>query len=648
MEDIMVKTVKMTTFFALLAIIIAAASFLLPVTAGAAEAPLLTLTSTDASPVYGDDLNFTFDAQTDSGSGLASVLAGCTADDFELWYDGAALSCTIDIENKTIVCTDDIGAGDNTFTLKYIGTAITELVDLTTDSVVNIAKADASGVAAPTTSAITYGQTLGACTLSDGWSWADATVVPSVVNSGYAAVMNLTDDDNYDYSGGLCTYDENAHTLTYTVPVTVSKATPVITVTADITSGAAGEPVAVVATAENPDNNTLTDVPVPVLSYKVGDGAAQSFDGSFNIPADATVGAVITITAQTAESDNYAAASGTASVTVAPAVPVFDPADGTEFKKSLEISITCDAQGAAVYYTTDGTEPTESSTLYTAPFTVNATTTVKAIAVSGGISGEVVSATYTKKTASDSGSAGGGGGGGGGYGGGHYVGEYIPPEPELNGESMDWAKMAEALAKLPFGSETTIWLHGNYEVPVEVITAIADNELKVTFVVNNARSWFTDGADIEQPCAADLRVVQNKDIDASELTGLVGTRFSADGTNIPTDLITSFRKKHGGRFAYLYKKTDSGFVFDAAAKIGEGGKVSFPLSEGGDYVIMIKDHSPVFGDVNDDGLFTADDAWAVLMDYVELKEAPNPEQLDFNGDGKLTPADASAIAKALL
>ena len=50
-----------------------------------------------------------------------------------------------------------------------------------------------------------------------------------------------------------------------------------------------------------------------------------------------------------------------------------------------------------IYYTTDGTEPTAASTAYTAPFTVSATTTVKAIAVLNGQSSAVMEATYTYK-----------------------------------------------------------------------------------------------------------------------------------------------------------------------------------------------------------------------------------------------------------
>jgi hypothetical protein len=45
------------------------------------------------------------------------------------------------------------------------------------------------------------------------------------------------------------------------------------------------------------------------------------------------------------------------------------------------------AQGLEIHYTTDGTTPTSSSTLYTAPFAVNVPTTVKAIAVQGSTAG---------------------------------------------------------------------------------------------------------------------------------------------------------------------------------------------------------------------------------------------------------------------
>ena len=52
----------------------------------------------------------------------------------------------------------------------------------------------------------------------------------------------------------------------------------------------------------------------------------------------------------------------------------------TAFEESTTVTIKPDQSVAAIYYTTNGDEPTTSSTLYTGPFTLTETTTVKAIA----------------------------------------------------------------------------------------------------------------------------------------------------------------------------------------------------------------------------------------------------------------------------
>lgn len=52
----------------------------------------------------------------------------------------------------------------------------------------------------------------------------------------------------------------------------------------------------------------------------------------------------------------------------------------TSFEESTTVTIKSDKSVAAIYYTTNGDEPTTSSTLYTGPFTLTETTTVKAIA----------------------------------------------------------------------------------------------------------------------------------------------------------------------------------------------------------------------------------------------------------------------------
>ena len=86
--------------------------------------------------------------------------------------------------------------------------------------------------------------------------------------------------------------------------------------------------------------------------------------------------------------------------------------NGGSFSNSVTVTLTCATEGAAIYYTTDGSDPTMASTQYTAPFALTETATVKAIAVADGHSDSAIStATFTK---SSGGSTGGGGGGGGG------------------------------------------------------------------------------------------------------------------------------------------------------------------------------------------------------------------------------------------
>lgn len=80
------------------------------------------------------------------------------------------------------------------------------------------------------------------------------------------------------------------------------------------------------------------------------------------------------------------------------ATPKFDPATETAVEVGAKIEITCDTDGASIYYTTDETDPTESSTLYDAStgIIVNEAMTIKAIAVKEGLEpSKIATATYT-------------------------------------------------------------------------------------------------------------------------------------------------------------------------------------------------------------------------------------------------------------
>lgn len=76
-----------------------------------------------------------------------------------------------------------------------------------------------------------------------------------------------------------------------------------------------------------------------------------------------------------------------------PAAPVIS--GNQNFTGSTEVTITAE-EGASIYYTLDGTDPTKESTLYTAPFTITNSCTVKAIATYNAIVSPVGSVEFTK------------------------------------------------------------------------------------------------------------------------------------------------------------------------------------------------------------------------------------------------------------
>ena len=82
--------------------------------------------------------------------------------------------------------------------------------------------------------------------------------------------------------------------------------------------------------------------------------------------------------------------------TVTVEAPIFSP-EGGVYTSPQTVTLAVAAptmEGYSFYYTTDGTEPTTSSTLYTGPIEVSTTTTIKAIAVKDGETSLVATATY--------------------------------------------------------------------------------------------------------------------------------------------------------------------------------------------------------------------------------------------------------------
>lgn len=91
-------------------------------------------------------------------------------------------------------------------------------------------------------------------------------------------------------------------------------------------------------------------------------------------------------------------------VNVAPTVAITPTSTtyGAGTSQAITITGSDDKVGYTIYYTTDGSTPTASSSVYTAPINASSTTTVKAITIdSEGLSSDVASQTYTFQTLGD-------------------------------------------------------------------------------------------------------------------------------------------------------------------------------------------------------------------------------------------------------
>ena len=88
-------------------------------------------------------------------------------------------------------------------------------------------------------------------------------------------------------------------------------------------------------------------------------------------------------------------ASGSYIITGKVDVPTFSPSPGT-YSSAQAVTINCTTSGVNIYYTTNGSDPTESDEIYSSPVQISTTTTLKARAFkSGWTQSEVVSGTYT-------------------------------------------------------------------------------------------------------------------------------------------------------------------------------------------------------------------------------------------------------------
>lgn len=150
---------------------------------------------------------------------------------------------------------------------------------------------------------------------------ATVNVTNTLNNINYASSIVYKDNQNNEIgnapkAAGVYTANLTIGNKTASVEYELSKATPVITITA-VEESAINNTIDVLASIKNPNNNLLSDLPNVSFTYQVGSGSEQiPFTGSFVIPSDAVVGTNVIITATTEENSNYNATTMTHTIEV--------------------------------------------------------------------------------------------------------------------------------------------------------------------------------------------------------------------------------------------------------------------------------------------------------------------------------------------
>ena len=286
--------------------------------------------------------------------------------------------------------------------------------------------------------------------------------------------------------------------------------------------------------------------------------------------------------------------------------PTFSLAGGT-YTTEQTVTISCATSGATIYYTTNGSKPSTSSTMYNGAITISETTTLKAIAIKDGTESSVAEATYTINT-------------GGGD----------EPTPSGNGS---FTKVTSA-SQLVAGYEYVF---------------VAETSKQV--MNSTAKSTYFEGSDVE---ISNNTIAYDESMLVLKLGGSSGAWTFQNGSNY---LVSTSAKKVSlsASSAAWTISTD----FTATPKTSSYGTLQYNAASPRFTTYTSTQEKAVLyyripkttllGDVNNDGEVTIADVTALVNILLGKDTAGyNLDAADVNEDTKVTIADVVALVKMIL
>jgi hypothetical protein len=317
--------------------------------------------------------DFTFQLSNPVANGITFAIQNSTNGANALGGNGSALGYSA-IPNSLAIKFDfytPVGQGTNSTGLYINGaTPTTPAIDLT-NSGINLLSGDEMSAH------IVYDGATLTMTISDmvtGTSWSTSWEIniPATIGGSNTAYVGFT--------GSTGAYAASQKIMTWSFVSSAPSAGTVATPTISPAGGA----YASALTA------TITDATPGVIIYYTTNGATPTTSSAvYSSPISVAASETIHAIAVDAGYTNSAVASAAYAITAPAATPTFSPAGGT-YSNAQTVTISDTTPGAAIYYTTNGSTPTTSSTVYAGPITVSATETIQALATASGYSASAI------------------------------------------------------------------------------------------------------------------------------------------------------------------------------------------------------------------------------------------------------------------